>query len=268
MLGRVLKEAWRNLFQNKGGQEPLGPGITRMSEGSNSLDTLLRAPLSFPKHFNYESVAWFQAAMQSADYMASHMMAARDLVTPAALLEFALEQCAIEGLVLEFGVYRGASLATIARWSQQTVHGFDSFEGLPEDWTYYQKKGRFGLDGVLPELNANNVELHKGWFDETLPMFLANQVGPIRFLHIDCDLYSSASYVLKTLGERLRAGSIILFDEYLNYPGWQLHEFKAFREFVEKTEMQYEYIGFASSASSVAVRVSGQREAEYRYVPR
>lgn len=267
MLGRVLKEIWRSRRSGNAAVAGTTSDATRGRETGVSFDTL-RAPLSHPKHFNYESVAWFQAAMQSADYMVSHMMTARDLLTRDALLEFALQQCELYGLILEFGVYQGASLSAIARRSRQTVHGFDSFEGLPEDWTYYQKKGRFGLDGVPPNPDADNIELHKGWFNETLPAFLASHDGPVRFLHIDCDLYSSASYVLNALAERVVSGTVILFDEYLNYPGWQLHEFRAFREFVERTEIKYDYAGFASSAGSVAVRIKGKAALKHRYVAR
>jgi hypothetical protein len=29
---------------------------------------------------------------------------------------------------------------------------------------------------------------------------------------------------------RLASGSVIVFDEYFNYPGWKVHEFKAFQD--------------------------------------
>jgi hypothetical protein len=219
------------------------------------LFSLLRSPLPHPKSINYESVAWMAAAAQSAEYMVRHMMAARNLLDRMALLEYALEQCSIEGLVLEFGVYRGESLQQLARRAGQVVHGFDSFEGLPEDWTYYQKQGRFSLDGVEPRIAATNIELHKGWFDATLPAFLRSHEGPVRFLHIDCDLYSSTRIVLDQLAQRIVPGTIIVFDEYLNYPGWDQHEYRAFQEYVATFRIDYRYIGFASAHSSVAVRV-------------
>jgi hypothetical protein len=149
----------------------------------------------------------------------------------------------------------GASLHEIAQRTDGTVHGFDSFEGLPEDWTYYQKRGRFSLAGRLPNVQRANVELHRGWFTDTIPAFLTAHAGPIRFLHIDCDLYSSARTVLEGLAERIPSGTVILFDEYLDYSGWQEHEFKAFAEYVERHAVRYRYIGFASSGSSVAVQV-------------
>src|SRR5690606_27292453 len=131
--------------------------------------------------------------------MVNRMMTAQNLGEQMALLDFALDRCSIAGLVLEFGAYRGASLRAIARRAAQTVHGFDSFEGLPEDWTYYQKQGRFGLEGTPPAFAEQNIELHKGLFEATLPPFLERHPGPARFVHIDCDLYSSTRTVLESL---------------------------------------------------------------------
>ena len=39
-----------------------------------------------------------------------------------------------EGLVLEFGVRFGTSIRQIAEIAKQEVHGFASFQGLPDAW--------------------------------------------------------------------------------------------------------------------------------------
>jgi len=257
MLARLFAEVVRALrgqgaVRERGSQ---AAGAPEPAQAHAALLTALRQPLAHPKNFNYETVAWMTAAMRSGDYMVSRMMGANNLVGRAELLAFAVDQCGIPGLVMEFGVYRGASLAEIARRAGQTVHGFDSFEGLPKDWTYYQKRGRFGLGGVLPDLDGADAQLHKGWFEQTLPPFLLDHPGPARFVHIDCDLYSSTRTVLDLLAPRIVPGTVVLFDEYLNYPGWEQHEFRAFQEFVARTGIRYSYIGFASAASSVAVRI-------------
>jgi len=75
-------------------------------------------------------------------------------------------------------------------------------------------------------------------------------------VHVDSDLYSSAVTVLEGLASRVVAGTIILFDEYINYPGWEQDEFRAFQEFVARHGVAYEYIGFASSHHSVAVKIT------------
>ena len=99
------------------------------------------------------------------------------------------------------------------------------------------------------------MKLHKGWFQDTLPGFLAQHPEPARFVHIDCDLYSSTNTVLGLLADRIVPGTVIVFDEYLNYPGWQEHERKAFAEFVARTGTKYKYLGFASSEFSVSVQI-------------
>ena len=117
--------------------------------------------------------------------------------------------------------------------SEVTVHGFDSFEGLPEPWTGWTvDRGGFGGEG-LPKVEPN-VELHVGWFDDTLGPFLADHPGDVSFVHIDSDIYSSARTILRGLADRLQPGSVIVFNEYFNYPNWKQHEFRAFQEFCEE----------------------------------
>ena len=50
--------------------------------------------------------------------------------------------------------------------------------------------------------------------------------------------------VFDLLGNRIVPGTIIVFDEYLNYPGWQEHEYRAFQEFLQTQSLDYQYIGF------------------------
>jgi len=183
------------------------------------------------------------------------MREASDFGGRAELLEQALSRCLPSGLVMEFGVYKGASLKLIADRLTGPVQGFDSFEGLPEDWTGPQKKGRFSLGGELPGGLPMSVQLHKGWFSDTLPAFLAANPGAVRFAHIDCDLYSSARTVLDLLASRLVDGSILVFDEYFNYAGWQRHEHRALQEASAKHGFSFRYIGYASAWGSVGIRV-------------
>lgn len=160
------------------------------------------------------------------------------------------------GTVLEFGVATGRTLNHFARLlPQKTVHGFDGFVGLPEDWTSRMRKGFFARTS-LPSVR-DNCELWVGWFNETLPGFVKSvqQDKPIALLHVDCDLYSSTVTVLKELKKNIVPGTVIVFDEYINYPGWQQDEFKAWHEFVTKNKIKYEYIGYVSKHQKVAVRV-------------
>lgn len=167
------------------------------------------------------------------------------------------KEAGINGLLLEFGVSWGASIRVIASHAGgRPVHGFDSFEGLPEDWTgTHEQKGRYTVQGKLPRVQSN-VTLHKGWFDAVLPGFLAANAGPVSFVNIDCDTYGSSKYVLDQLRDRFRVGSVILFDEYYNYPNWREHEFKAWQEFVKEHDMDYRYVGFSSTRYHAAVQIT------------
>jgi predicted O-methyltransferase YrrM len=159
-----------------------------------------------------------------------------------------LRQAATEmndGLILEFGVAEGHSAAEMSHFfgSERTIHGFDSFEGLPEDWRPEFPQGKFACE--VPTL-ASNIILHKGLFSETLPGFLdaLYSFDKIAFLHLDADLYSSTAYVLEQLENRLVPGSFVVFDElHYQYNNYLEHEYKAFVEHHERTGFHYEFLG-------------------------
>jgi hypothetical protein len=162
------------------------------------------------------------------------------------------------GLHLEFGVYKGDSINHFAEASPDvTWYGFDSFEGLPEAWTLGAKAGAFGIGGRLPPVRGN-VRLTKGFFEQTLPGFVAqHHGGTIALLHVDCDLYSSTVTILDNLAGMIVPGTIILFDELINYHGWEEGEFKAFMEFVAARNLAFEYVAYNRNGGQVAVRILG-----------
>ena len=148
------------------------------------------------------------------------------------------------GYVLDLGVYKGGSTRRLSRiFPERTIHGFDSFEGLPEDWSY-DLKGAFDVRGALPDV-PDNVVLHKGWFEDTLPAWKeAHRDLPVSILRVDCDIYSSTKTVFDVLGDRLEPGSWLVFDELIGYRGWKKHEYRAFMEFIEKTGFDYSYVAY------------------------
>jgi hypothetical protein len=77
--------------------------------------------------------------------------------------------------------------------------------------------------------------------------------GPIAFMHVDCDLYSSTKTIFEFLGDAIGPGTVILFDEYFNYPNWEQHEYKAFQEFSEKCGVKYRYLAFARQQVAVLI---------------
>lgn len=258
MLSSLLTSIWRQITGNAAGT-PLpavaNDGLPLQSAVRAAIVSLLREPHAFSNPIDYALIARFASAASSADYMVREMMSAQNLLHNERLLDFALDECLTEGLIMEFGVYRGKSLNAIAKRVRHDVHGFDSFEGLPQDWTYFQKQGRFSLRGKAPHFDAPNIRIHKGRFEQTLPRFMADNPGPARFIHIDCDIYASTNTVLQMLAPRIVSGSVLVFDEYLNCPGWQQHEFRAFQEFITQSGNRYRYIGFASSECAVAVKI-------------
>lgn len=173
--------------------------------------------------------------------------------SPIQTFRIGFEAAAVDGLVLEFGVRFGVSIRQIAALAQQAVHGFDSFQGLPEDW-HRESRGSYTTDGVLPEV-PENVALHAGWFDATLPAFLAQHPGPVRLVNLDCDLYSSTATVLTQLAERIVSGTVIVFDEYINHEHWRDDEFRAFQEAAARYGWTYEYLCFSFNTRQVAVRI-------------
>ena len=170
-------------------------------------------------------------------------------------LDYALDKISFKGLICEFGVWEGKSINHIARKKSQQIHAFDSFEGLPETWLSTHKKGHFALTNM--PVFEKNIVTHKGWFDDTLPEFVKDYNEKISFLHIDCDLYSSTKTIFKWLDNQITEGTIILFDEYFNYPFWEQHEYKAFQEFVNQNNITYEYLCYSSKTfgSKVAVKI-------------
>lgn len=156
-----------------------------------------------------------------------------------------------DGLYLEFGVFQGTTINYIASQKENdTIYGFDSFEGLPEDWGDI-KKGTFNMEN-LPDVRAN-VSLVKGWFSQTLPEFIKAHNKPVSFMHIDCDLYSYAKDIFNALASNICPGTVIFFDEYFNYPEWKENEYKAFQEFCEKHSVKYKYLGICNT--QVALKI-------------
>jgi predicted O-methyltransferase YrrM len=200
-----------------------------------------------------------QSSESSARFMLEHLSGAQPFPHPVATLDYALRSAADEpGMALEFGVYTGGSLRIIAAARDgQEVYGFDAFEGLPENWRPGFDAGHFALTGdAATMIDVPGATLVKGWFDTSLPEFLASHPGPAAFVHIDCDLYSSARIVLSLLRPRLVPGTVIVFDEFFNYPGWEQHEYRAWTEFVDETGIAFEYLAYAADGWNVAVQVT------------
>lgn len=196
-----------------------------------------------------------EAVLTSARFARESMPDAAMLAAPPDTLVHALDLAPTGGMALEFGVYTGGTLRAIARRrGDGRVHGFDSFTGLPEPWRSGFGTGAFDdLDG-LPDVPG--AELVVGLFSDTLHEFLDTHPGPVDFLHVDSDLYSSAVTVLDAVGPRLRPGSIVLFDEFLNFPDWEQYEARAWWEYADKHDVGFRYVCYTLNNEQVAVRIT------------
>jgi hypothetical protein len=132
-----------------------------------------------------------------------------------------------EGWAIEFGVYTGHSLRMIAAY--MPVIGLDSFDGLPEDWRPGFSEGKFNWRGPLP--HCSNAMIVPGLFADTLPWLRDRGLPNFGLVHIDCDLYSSTVTALNGVIDHIDVGTIVVFDEFHSYPGWEDHESKAWAEF-------------------------------------
>jgi len=159
---------------------------------------------------------------------------------------------------LEFGVYEGKSMQF---WSENLthsstkLHGFDTFEGLPEHWINSKPKGAYSTSGKTPEIQDKRVSFHKGLFQETLPLLIKNRTIDFSkqlIVNLDADLYSATAFVLASLLPYLKKNDIIIFDEF---GAFLLHEFKAFCDFQAYSNLHLKLIHRTEKFSNVAFKI-------------
>ena len=171
-------------------------------------------------------------------------------------ISYAFNSNTSDDLFLEFGVFKGHSINIFANYlnsKKLKIYGFDSFEGLEEEWITeeYNPPGTFSLNKKIPKV-FKNVELIKGKVQNTLENFLKiNKEKKISFIHMDMDTYTPTEYVLNLIKPFLQKGSVILFDEFYGYPNWQQHEYKALTEIFN--EKEYKFIAFASRQVAIEI---------------
>lgn len=167
---------------------------------------------------------------------------------------------AVEGDILEFGVYKGESLRWFAdRFPERRVYGFDSFEGLPKDWGI-SPQGKFKT--ALPNIDKANVTLVKGYFEESLPRFLKEWSGRLSIVHVDCVLYESTLACLEPLIPYVQVGTIVVFDEYYNYTNFAHHEWLAWREVRAKHGLQASCVAYDGRRAAFRITEIGTRANE------
>lgn len=218
--------------------------------------------------YDISKISSLIATYESAQYVIERMQSARPFRDIAPIREYCVaERCA--GLIVELGVASGGSLSHLQQLSGQTVYGFDSFNGLPEHWRPGFERGAFAQNDkvIVP-----GAEIYIGLFEETLPQFMKeHHDAHIGLLHVDCDLYSSTKTAFDVLGPLIKPGTVILFDEYFNYPGWKLHEHKALLEFCAEYGVDYDYVAYVETIQQAAIRIvkkTGKRSRSTNWLQR
>jgi hypothetical protein len=145
-------------------------------------------------------------------------------------------------LYLEFGVFRGASMrywSNVLKNPNARLYGFDSFEGLPEDFDVGgpHVKGTFDVKGAIPKIDDPRVEFVKGWFEHTLPTFQLPEHEALVIV-LDADLYSSTDCVLHHLSPFVNIGDFIYFDD-MSRPD---HEPAAFKKFISESGYRFRLV--------------------------
>jgi hypothetical protein len=174
------------------------------------------------------------------------------------------------GLWLEFGVGSGKTTAYIGSQMKSllgdtaVLHGFDSFQGLPTSWAHTNlEAGTFSMGGEIPEhlTKLPNVKVHVGLFSETLGDLGEFGDAPVAFVHVDVDLYASAVEVLSRVACQLHPGSVVVFDELVNYAGFELSgEFRAWEYITSIYGILWSYAGVYWQ-QAVPVMITGRGSA-------
>ena len=155
---------------------------------------------------------------------------------------------------MEFGVAAGYSFDWFMGKNTNPgsrFYGFDTFDGLPEDWGPF-KKGSFSNDNKVPVLKDSRGKYFKGLFQQTVPGFLMELDNTRRnVLMMDADLWSATLYALTMLAPYLKKGDIIFFDEFVV----PTHEFKAYLDFVESYYVKLELVAAANNYYFAAFKV-------------
>lgn len=159
-----------------------------------------------------------------------------------------LPEITLPGDWLQFGVFQGQTAKILESFilPERKLHLFDSFEGLPENWTGTgYDKGHFAMpENEIPRFDPSRTIVHKGWFEETIEPYKALYTKPVSFIHCDADLYSSTKTILNGLNDQIIPGTILLFDEFFLRAAGSIsdEEARAFFDWAESHDRLYQFL--------------------------
>lgn len=126
----------------------------------------------------------------------------------------------LEGNYAELGVFKGAGSKFMfeASGRKKQHYLFDTFEGLPESSSIYDKYWKKGdlnessLEYVKELLPEDNFHFYKGVFPESVKDVPENL--EYAFVHIDPDLYQPVLDACEYFYPKMVKGGMMLFDDY------------------------------------------------------
>jgi len=164
----------------------------------------------------------------------------------------------IDGNYLEFGVFTGSSFNFAIKANKKIEKifgktnckyiGFDSFQGFgkvkEEDIhpgftdQFFSVNKRKVIKNINKTAQGAEIRLIEGFYQETIKNKTTLDLDIIeksRVIMIDCDLKESTKLALEFLKPSLQEGTIILFDDFLDYKGnIEKGECGAFEDFKKK----------------------------------
>jgi len=214
----------------------------------------------------------YEDTPESQKFFENHLQKAQALTSDAAVMRFASDAVKLkEGFIVEMGVGSGRTMNFISALNpEKVVYGFDSFKGLPHVWQRADKDFPIGTfayknaeQGIQVATLTNGV-VYPGMFKDVLPVFKQQVLKdtPVAFMHIDCDIYESTKDTFDALGDNIVAGTVIVFDELFNYPGYENHEWKAFQEFLQEKNLSAKFLAFNRFHEQVAVMITDKFKEE------
>tara|TARA_Y100000994_G_scaffold249073_1_gene258919 strand:+ start:1816 stop:2529 length:714 start_codon:yes stop_codon:yes gene_type:complete len=161
------------------------------------------------------------------------------------------------GNYLEFGVFTGSSFNYAIKANKQIEKifgktncefiGFDSFQGFgkvnDEDRHPGFTDDIFSVNeekitkNIIKTARGQKISLIKGFYQDTIKNKKPSDLNiqkKARVVMIDCDLKESTQLALDFIRPSIQQGTIILFDDFLDYKGdINKGEYGAFKEFQE-----------------------------------
>ena len=159
--------------------------------------------------------------------------------------------------ILEFGVFKGNSINFLAKINlnpKTKIYGFDSFEGLSDEWDYLifggKKKGHFKVNDINSlEIIDTRIKLVKGYFNETLKNNLSLISNSKKtYIHFDADLYSSTLFCLTSMHGYFKSYTAF-FDEF------PISECSALNDYISSYNVEVKYLGKTKDNVRVACEI-------------